>query len=401
MVKQSQKTAQRQPLIWPMVFSCLLTVIAVLSFTIFTLAHWVEKQVLTTDTWTQTVGSLPKNDEVASALSSYTINQLITNTDLETTIEQALPPRAGFLAAPLTDQIQSFLTKQTKRIIQSDQFESVWIATNKAIVNRIVTGARADTSDDARQPAQLSVPLTLLRNSIVSVLTNRGIIAPPEPTANGSSLIVNLKTSVGELQKQIRLIDFFNATFWLLALVGLFGALVFSRNRRTLLLIVALSIIIIGLLQLIGVRALRPTILNFFADASANAAAGVVYDTLLASFKTGVIWIIVITFIGGVIVFFSSQKILRKSKTITKWLNALKVSSVARVWKSVRVFFMNYRWYIVGAAFLIGLILIAFVIPVSWQSATVTLLSIILLAELTSLIAAGRPRRVPMEHPSE
>ena len=48
----------------------------------YSMVHWVEKQVLTTDNWVATVASVPKNDTVAAALSSYSVNRLFTTTDL-------------------------------------------------------------------------------------------------------------------------------------------------------------------------------------------------------------------------------------------------------------------------------------------------------------------------------
>ena len=284
MVTRSTQTEQRLPLTWRMVLSCALTILGLLAFTTFIVVHWTERQVLNVDAWTQTVGQLPKNDAVATSLSDYTIDQLLTSTELENRIEEALPDRAGFLAAPLTEQLESFLDKQTKNVIQSDQFESIWVSTNKAIFNRIVGGARETADSTPQEQARFVVPLETLRNGIRTILTNNGLVN--EDAANKrSELIVELKTSVHNIQNYIRIIDFLYATVWLLAIVCLIGALLLSRNRRKLLLIIGVSIIVISLLQLIGIRALRPAVLNFFADASAMEAAGVVYDTLLLSFR--------------------------------------------------------------------------------------------------------------------
>lgn len=400
MVKQSVKTGQRQPLTWSMVLSCLLATIGLIAFTSFTMVHWVEKQILTTDTWVQTVGQLPKNDAVASSLSTYTVNQLFTATDLENRIEQALPERAGFLASPLANHLDTFLTNQTKNVIQSDQFTAVWIAANNAVFTRIVDGARAPAEDSAppAERARLAVPLGVLRDSINQVLTNRGIINEGGSNRGASELIVDLKTSVSNIQEYIRLVDFLYATLWLVAIVCVLGALVFSRNRRRLLLIITIAVAIIALLQLIGVRALRPTLLNFFADASAMTAAGVVYDTLLASFRTASTWVFVIAIISSIVIFLASPRILRKSKTVAKWMDSYKQSAVWRFGGQVRAWVAQYQWYIVGLTALVGLTLTAFLIPVSWQNASLTLLFIILIAELTSLIAARRRENAPMKH---
>ena len=78
-----------------------LGIVGLISLVSFTTSHWVEKQILTPDTWAQTMGELPQNDQVASAISGYVINELFTATELETTVQNALPDRAAFLAKPL------------------------------------------------------------------------------------------------------------------------------------------------------------------------------------------------------------------------------------------------------------------------------------------------------------
>ena len=72
---------------WRGVFVCLLTVLGLAAFTGYMAVHWVERQVLTTSSWVQVVGPLPKDERVATALSSYTVDKLVTATDLQNKIE--------------------------------------------------------------------------------------------------------------------------------------------------------------------------------------------------------------------------------------------------------------------------------------------------------------------------
>lgn len=397
MVKQSKQTIARRPFSWPLISVCLLTILALLSFTLFTIVHWIEREVLTAETWAATVAELPKNDQIARSLATTTIDQLFTATELETHIEQALPERAGFLVAPLSDQLKVFLTNQTTLVIKSDQFQTVWVTANKEVVERLVNGARAPTTVTEAEPAQLSVPLTVLRDAIRTVLTNRGILNDDLTSGATPELVVNAKASINTLQDYIRRLDFLYATLWLFAIVCALGALIISRNRRRLLMIMAVSVIVISLLQLIGIRALQPALLNFFSDVAASSTTSIVYDTLLESFRQQGIWTLLFATLFALIVFLTKPQILRKSHTLAKWLDSLKTSSAAGYWKKFRSSVAIARWYIVGFTTLAGLVLFAFVLPVNWTTVTLFLLFIILIAELTSLVAAGSRRRVPMK----
>ncbi len=363
-----------------------LGIVGLISLVSFTTAHWVEKQILTPDTWAQTMGKLPQNDQVASAISGYVINELFTATELETTVQNALPDRAAFLAKPLTQQLQNFLTTQTKNAVQSAQFQTIWMTANRVVVEQLISGARAQGTTDSSEPAQIRIPLGAIQNVVTNVLQNQGIISEDATSGEGIPLIVNLKASVGAIQQQIRVVDFLNATLWLLAIVAFLGAVVLAKNRRRVLIILALSVLVIALLQLTGIRALRPALLGFFAGGSVMGAAGVVYDTLLAGFRDIALWTVGIS--AGVLALLglSSPRLTRKSKTITKWTAAFKAS---KFWQAIgvgRQYITNAQWYIVGVSALVGLTLAAFFIPVSWQSATLTALTVLLIAEIVQLV---------------
>src|SRR4051812_25068299 len=83
----------------PAVF--LLTFIGVIALVGYLLVHWTERQLLTTDNWVKLVAPMPKDNSVATALSTYSVNKLFTEADLETKIEQVLPPQAALLLQPL------------------------------------------------------------------------------------------------------------------------------------------------------------------------------------------------------------------------------------------------------------------------------------------------------------
>lgn len=364
--------------------------------------HWTERQILTTDNWVQVVAPLPKNDAVASALSTYAVNQLYTATDLEDRITQALPDRAAFLAPTLSDQLQTRLTNRTKQVIQSDRFQSIWETANRAASQRLLTTARNPESATQKRTARFSLDLSSLRETVSSILNERTgrDIAPVNADSNKNvGVAVGLKASVKKIHQYIRLIDFLNATLWLFAVVCLLGAIVLSRSRRYLLLALSSIMVVISLLQIIGVKALRPYIINQIQDSSFRPAVSVIYDTLVASFRNGAVTAFTVSTLLFVLILVLHKPLLIRSKHIANWFKDIQRSRVWRFGVTARQFIGKYRYQLMAVAAVLVLTLLAFAVKeFSASIGARGLLSILLFVELISLFGLrNKPRGKPMK----
>jgi len=402
MVTSNDDTKLKRRFSWRSLTAGILVVLGLVSLVAFSLVHWTERQVLTTDNWVQVVGPLPKDDAVATALSTYSVNQLFTATDLEDKITEALPDRAAFLAPTLSDQLQSRLTNRTKQFIQSDTFQSAWETANRLASDRLITNARNPEAQSESRLAQFSMSLPVLRERITSFLNERSSeeVAEVEPPAERNvGLAVGLKASVEKVHTYIRTVDFLNATLGLLSVVCLVGAVVFSRARRKLLLGVSAAMVVISLLQIIGIKSLRPYIINQINEASYRPAIGVVYDTLLASFRNSAILLFLCSVAAFLLVLVCYKPFLTRSKAIADWFKEVQAS---RAWKhgvTIRQFIGTYRYHLMGGFVVLVLIMLAFVVqeftPVIGIRA---ILFILLFVELISLLGLkARSRRSPMK----
>jgi hypothetical protein len=360
------------------------------------MAHWVERQLLTTSNYVALVGPLPQNEEVAGALSNYAVNQLFTKVDIETQIKEALPDRASFLAAPLADQLDARLTKRTKQFIQSDTFETIWSRANQVASQRLLSGARGEAQPQSQLKlgAKLPINLSALRGPITNFLGNRNAGQPAEKKNVG--LAVSLKTTRETLHKYIRAVDYLNATLWVAAIACLLGAVVLSRSRRLLLLLVTSATAVIALLQIIGVKALQPYVLNQVQQASYRPAVRVVYESLVATFRHTATTVFIVSLILFVVIYVLHGPILQRSNTTAQWLRTVPKSAAGKYYFQTRDFFRQYRWYIMGVVGIVCLALVAFVVNITWRTGTNAILLTIILIELVNLIAA-RPGELPMK----
>src|SRR5665213_209735 len=265
---------------WRTFVVIVLTTLGIISLIGFSSVHWVERQVLTTSNWVKIVGPLPQNYTLANAISTYSVNKIFDSTDLQQKISNALPPRASFLAPTITSELQSRLIKRTTSIVQSNQFNFAWVTANRAASEQLLNSAR-----NLPQPAKtakvgsFTINLTSIRQSIANLVGNK------VASSNNANISVNLKTKMNKLKEYIRLADFLNATLGVFALVCLVGGLVVTLKRKKLLQVFSIAFIIIGLLQLIGVKALRPEILNQIQNQSYRPAVNVIYNAFVAAYN--------------------------------------------------------------------------------------------------------------------
>lgn len=399
MAKSISRPNRKDHTLWRTLVVVLLTAIGLLSFIGFSLAHWTERQILNTGNWVQLVGPLPQNNEVADAISKYSVDKLVKETDLENKISEALPDRASFLAPTLTEQLQTRATKRTKQLIQSEQFSSVWRTANRTAHQRLIDSARGNVKQAPKREAKFGLSLPTLGASVRSILEQRGVIEdkPSEESPKEKvGFVVNLKTSLERVKSYIRAIDFLNGTLWLLSLAGFLGALLFAKSRRRQLMVISTALVVTALLMLIGVKVVRPMILNELQEISYRPAAGAIYDTLLASFRNGATNIVIFGLVLGILSFFAQKKFLAGNKRTAKWLRDFQKSKFYLGTQSLRDTVRKYRLHIMGTFTVIALFVMAFLIDVDWQDVIRAVLIVIISFEIVNL-AASRPGRVPMK----
>ena len=114
-----------------MVLACLLAVVSVL-------VVFVRNQLLNTDTYVSTVAPLATNPAIQAQVATRVSQELIAQTDLTPRVKHALPPKAGFLVTPITDEVQKATYSITLKLVQSPKFEQLWVGANRASHKQLV-----------------------------------------------------------------------------------------------------------------------------------------------------------------------------------------------------------------------------------------------------------------------
>ena len=87
--------------------SCLLVLLS-------TTEVWAHRTLLNTGTFVGTVGPVINNPAVTSAVAVRATDELFTELNLQARLQDALPPKASFAAAPITSATKGYVAGQLR-----------------------------------------------------------------------------------------------------------------------------------------------------------------------------------------------------------------------------------------------------------------------------------------------
>src|SRR4051812_24530184 len=92
---------------WRRPLATALIVVATLLAFLAIFSIWVNRQALNTENWTQTSSELLEQPAVRNLIAARLTDELFASVDIETTIREALPPRAEALAGPAANALRT------------------------------------------------------------------------------------------------------------------------------------------------------------------------------------------------------------------------------------------------------------------------------------------------------
>ena len=87
---------------------------------------WAHQVVLTNRGFEKTVVPIGTDPAVTSAVAVTITDQIFTSLNPEQIVKNALPPRAAFLAGPITNAARGYVQDGVTRALQSSQFQALW-----------------------------------------------------------------------------------------------------------------------------------------------------------------------------------------------------------------------------------------------------------------------------------
>jgi hypothetical protein len=122
-----------------------LVVLFTLLVPILATAAWTHRTVLDTDTFVGTVAPIADDPAVQAAVSRQVTDQLYAALQPQQIVADALPPKAAFLAGPITNGSKQYVQQGVDHVISSSQFQQIWVAALTFAHSQLVSALRGHT----------------------------------------------------------------------------------------------------------------------------------------------------------------------------------------------------------------------------------------------------------------
>jgi hypothetical protein len=158
---------------------------------------WSANTVLNTDRWVETVAPLPSDPVVANAVAEYATTELFEVLDVENRLRTVLPEQAAFVAGPLTGQIREAVQKTVFNLIQSDQFQRIWVEAIRRAHQRVLAILEGTSTVVVARQDRVEIDLLPMINQVLRELSSQ------LPTLFGKQLTLP-DLSSGEIPDNLR-----------------------------------------------------------------------------------------------------------------------------------------------------------------------------------------------------
>ncbi len=95
-------------------------------------AIWTERQALNTDDWVATSDRMLANEEIRSAVSTYLVDQLYENVNVEKELKEILPGDTKDLAGPAAGGLRTVASEGAERILETSTAQTLWEDANRS-----------------------------------------------------------------------------------------------------------------------------------------------------------------------------------------------------------------------------------------------------------------------------
>ena len=209
------------------VLACLLAVVSVV-------VVFARNQLLNTDAYVSTMAPLAANPAIQTQVATRVSEDLIVRTDLNQQVKDALPAKAGFLATPLTSEVQKATYATTLKVVQSPKFEQLWVTVNRAASKQLVAVLTGSSEGSAStKDGKITIDLSKVEANVKEKLDGQGItVFDKVPADKGLNYVLFQSKDLVRIQKLVNFLNKLAVVLPIISLLLFAGAVVLTRNRR-------------------------------------------------------------------------------------------------------------------------------------------------------------------------
>jgi len=379
---------------WRRILSWVLVVLACLLAVVSVMVVFARNQLLNTDSYVSTVAPLASNPAIQAQVATRVSEELISRTDLSQRVKGALPAKAGFLVTPITDEVKSVTYSVTLKLVQSQQFEQVWIAANRAshqqLVN-VLTGTQRGAFSTSN--GRITIDLGQVETKVKQALDAKGITVFDRVPAVSLTYVLFQSDSLVHIQKLVKFLNKLAIVLPIITLLFFAGAVVLARDRRRGLVRAAVGLALSMALILVLIAVGRNQYLSGIKPPQSPTAQAAVIDIVTANLRDAVrIILIVAALIAFVAVLVGNAWIRAKVGGMNKpgWITGGPVHDFVALHRKA------LQWLVLA----VGLVILVIWGNPTTLVAVVVVLVTLAVVGLVGLFARGGPRVAAVTGPS-
>jgi len=251
---------------------------------------WLNRVVLDTDKYVETVAPLSENAAIKDAVANRLTDELFTRTNAEQLATEALPDKVDFLAAPIVGATEGYVNEQIRKLLDSAEFSKMWADSNRAAHKFMINLLTGEGGTIYTEGGKVNLDLGGITEIVKARLADRGInlfdkvdfgIGGIQLTIFEYQNITKIQSTLGTLNKLANWLPLFT-------LVLLAGAIVAANSRAEALLLIGIGLATGMVMLLIALAVGRGYYLDAIA-AGGNVnvpAATSFFDIIMESLKT-------------------------------------------------------------------------------------------------------------------
>lgn len=308
------------------VVAWVLVVLAVILVPVSVITVWAVNTVTDTDHYVATLAPLAHERVVTDFVAADATNQLFEKLNVQKNIGKALPQKASFLAAPLSNTLHGFVERQLKDLLRSTWFQNLWDSLNRSTHTTLVNVLTGKTTPGKRAN-QVIVNLTPVVTKAIDQLDAHGVTLFDQvrtQLAAAQSLTLQLASSkqIAEGRKFFKIASDLGWAAPVLAVVAIVAAVGVAVDRRKTLLRIAVGVCLLVLLLLAGLALGRSFFLSHAAARVSPTVTGAIFDTVIRFLKHGLRGVLLISAIVAVLLWLAGPA------RWPRWLRAQAVRGI-------------------------------------------------------------------------
>lgn len=281
----------------------IMLVLATIATLLAFVALWANRQILSTDQWTETSTELLESPAVRDALADYLVKELFSNVDVQGELESNLPPDLKGLAGPATGGLRQLALRGADAALEQPAVQAAWKNANKIAHQQLISALEGGNEKISTQNGEVTLNTKLLLTDLADQI---GL-----PT----SLVAKLPASVGtftvlksdELKKAQQAESALKGMTWVFGLlaIALFALSIWlaAGRRRRAVFFSGLSLVVVGLLVILLHSFAKQPLIDGLATTSALVPAITdVYDISTELLKSMAVSVLV----SGILVMIAS-----------------------------------------------------------------------------------------------